>query len=327
METKEITVDASGGARLDVYLASRLEDVSRSYIQKLIADGFVSVNGLTPRAGTKVAEGDEISVTFADPVPADILPEDIPLDIRYDDDHIMVINKPKGMTVHPAPGSPTGTLVNAILACGCSLSSIGGVERPGIVHRIDKDTSGLLVVAKTDAAHARLSEAIKVHDVKRKYIAILCGRITSFTKSKVDAPIGRDPEDRQRMAVIRDPEKYTARNAVTYFEVKEKFRSLTMVEASLETGRTHQIRVHAKFMGYPVLGDMLYNRGRLKNVYAPYNKLEQRELMPLIENLHGQALHAHTLDFAHPITGESMHFEVPLPPDMTALIDWLRAKG
>ncbi len=305
METKEITVDASGGARLDVYLASRLEDVSRSYIQKLIADGFVSVNGLTPRAGTKVAEGDEISVTFADPVPTDILPEDIPLDIRYDDDHIMVINKPKGMTVHPAPGSPTGTLVNAILACGCSLSSVGGVERPGIVHRIDKDTSGLIIAAKNDIAHASLSAQIKEHSARRTYLALCIGTPGKGEESgDIDLPIGRHPVDRMKMAVFVQPSA-SARNALTHWRVLERYKGYSLVECRLETGRTHQIRVHLSYTGHPVLGDPLYGGDG-----DPFVRRHPGLFC-------GQMLHACRIEFSHPVSGKRIVLEAPPPPEFS----------
>jgi 23S rRNA pseudouridine1911/1915/1917 synthase len=233
-----------------------------------------------------------------------------------------VINKPKGMTVHPAPGSKHGTLVNAILAHSDDLSGIGGVERPGIVHRLDKDTSGLLVVAKTDIAHAALQKQMQERTAGRKYLAVVWGA-TRFNQAVVETPIGRHPQDRQKMAVIKDTSRYTARDAVTHLEARERFAHFTFLEARLETGRTHQIRVHCSYIGHPVVGDPTYG-GVKRAIPSAMGKLEQRELARLMEELHGQALHAYSLSFEHPATGRWMTFEAPMPAEMDALVEWLK---
>ncbi len=262
-----------------------------------------------------------MSVTVPPPEPTDILPEDIPLEVVYEDDQIIVINKPKGMTVHPAPGSRTGTLVNAVVAYTDDLSGIGGVERPGIVHRLDKDTSGLLVVAKTDVAHASLQAQIQARTAERRYLALVWGA-TKFNEAVVDAPIGRHPTDRQKQAVIKDTDRYTAREAITHLKVMERFEGFTLLEAKLDTGRTHQIRVHCSFIGHPVVGDPTYG-GTKHALPSVYGKIDQRDLTRLIDDLQGQALHAFSLSFDHPITGERLTFEAPLPPDIDALLRWL----
>ena len=221
------------------------------------------------------------------------------------------------MTVHPAPGSRTGTLVNAVVAYSDDLSGIGGVERPGIVHRLDKDTSGLLVVAKTDLAHASLQSQIQARTAERRYIALVWG-VTKFNEAVVDAPIGRHPTDRQKQAVIKDTSRYTAREAITHLKVLERFEGFTLLEAKLDTGRTHQIRVHCSFIGHPVVGDPTYG-GTKRAIPSAYGKLDQRELSRLIDDLQGQALHAFSLSFDHPVTGERLTFQAPLPPDMDAI--------
>lgn len=233
-----------------------------------------------------------------------------------------MINKAKGMTVHPAPGTQNGTLVNAILAHSDDLSGIGGVERPGIVHRLDKDTSGLLVVAKTDLAHSSLQQQIQKRSAERRYITLVWGE-AKFNDAVVDAPIGRHPSDRQKMAVIKEVARYTSREAVTNLKVLERFKGFTLLEAKLDTGRTHQIRVHCAFIGHPVVGDPVYG-GLKRAIPGAYNKMEQRDLSKLIEDLHGQALHAFALSFDHPTTHERLAFEVPLHEDMEALLKWLR---
>ena len=322
VDTHEFVVEEEHNQRLDIYVAERIPELSRAYVQKLILDGHVLVNGTASRASYKVQLADVIHVSIPPPKATDITAEDIPLDIRYEDDSIIVINKAKGMTVHPAPGSEHGTLVNAILAHSDDLSGVGGVERPGIVHRLDKDTSGLLVVAKTDAAHIGLQQQIQTRSAVRKYIALVWG-VTKFNEAVVDAPIGRHPTDRQKMAVIKDTNRYTARDAVTHLRVLEKFKGFTLLEAKLETGRTHQIRVHCSFIGHPVVGDPVYG-GAKRSIPGVYGKLEQRELARLIENLQGQALHAFSLSFQHPITHEQLSFETPIPKDIEALVKWLR---
>lgn len=319
----DFTVDENPGARLDVYLASKLPGISRSNLQKLIGAGHVLTNGAVERSSYKVTLGDRITVSVAPPAPTQVTAEDIPLDVRFEDDQIIVINKAKGMTVHPAPGSRHGTLVNAILAHSEDLSGIGGEERPGIVHRLDKDTSGLLVVAKTDQAHASLQEQIMRRSAERRYFALVWGE-TRFNEAVVDAPIGRHPSDRQKMAVIRETGRYTSREALTNITVMERFVGFTLLEAKLDTGRTHQIRVHCSFIGHPVVGDPMYGGAR-RALPASYSKLDQRDLARLIDDLHGQALHAHALSFDHPVTRERLEFEAPIPRDMEALTNWLRS--
>lgn len=325
MEEHTFVVEEDTDRRLDVYVVDHLPHLSRSFVQKLIAEGYVTVNSAIQRPGYKVRRGDRIDVTVPQPEPTTISAQDIPLDILYEDDYIIVINKPKGMAVHPAPGSWSGTLVNAILAHCSQLSGIGGVERPGIVHRLDKDTSGLIVVAKTDQAHRVLQQQIQKRTAERKYTALVWGE-TKFNEAVVEAPIGRHPTDRQKMAVIKDTSRYTAREAITRLKVLERFRGFTLLEAKLETGRTHQIRVHCSFIGHPVVGDPVYG-GTKRAVPQTYSKLQQQELEQLIGSLQGQALHAHSLVFEHPVTLERLSFEAPLPPDMQALIDWLRKNG
>lgn len=317
-----LVADKDRNTRLDIFLAERMPDLSRSHIQKLIAKSYVTVDGTVCRPGHKVQPGESIAVTIPPPEPTDIQPQAIPLDIVYEDDQIMVINKPKGMTVHPAPGNRTGTLVNAVVAYSDDLSGIGGVERPGIVHRLDKDTSGLLVIAKTDLAHASLQSQIQARTAERRYIALVWG-VTKFNEAVVDAPIGRHPTDRQKQAVIKDTSRYTAREAITHLKVLERFEGFTLLEAKLDTGRTHQIRVHCSFIGHPVVGDPTYG-GTKRAIPSAYGKLDQRELSRLMDDLQGQALHAFSLSFDHPVTAQRLTFQAPLPPDMDALIRWLR---
>jgi 23S rRNA pseudouridine1911/1915/1917 synthase len=323
VEIHDFIVEETNTPRLDVYLAENVPDASRSYIQKLIADGHVFVNGSVQRPNYKVQRGEKVSLTIPPPEPMEVKAEDIPLDVVYEDDQIIVINKPRGMTVHPAPGSKQGTLVNAILAHSDDLSGIGGVERPGIVHRLDKDTTGLLVVAKTDQAHQSLQGQIQTRTAERRYVALVWGE-TKFNDAVVDAPIGRHPSDRQKMAVIKDTNRYTAREAVTHLKIIDRFRNFTLLEAKLDTGRTHQIRVHCSFIGHPVVGDPAYG-GAKRAIPSSYSKLEQRDLSTLIEALHGQALHAFSLSFDHPTTSKRLAFEAPMPEDMRKLVEWLRS--
>lgn len=291
-ETARFDVDGQcSGMRLDSFLA-QCDDgrVSRSTAVKLIEDGAVLLNGERAIKKDKVKAGDIVAVTFPDPEPCEAQPENIPLDIVYEDDYLLVVNKPRGMVVHPAPGSPDGTLVNALLYhCAGRLSGINGVMRPGIVHRIDKDTSGLLVVAKTDEAHRVLAEKIAAHDFTRVYEAIAHGRFKQISGT-IDAPIGRDPRDRKRFCVTEK----NSRSAVTHYEVIEQYERFARLRLRLETGRTHQIRVHLAYIGHPIAGDP---------VYAP------RSTPPL----GGQCLHARTLGFVHPITGEYLEFDCPPP--------------
>lgn len=321
-ETKFQVEDSDRNTRLDVFLAEHMPEMSRSHIQKLIAKSCVLVDGVVTRAGHRLQPGEGIAVTVPPPEPTDILAEEIPLDVVFEDEQIIVINKPKGMTVHPAPGSRTGTLVNAVIAYSDDLSGIGGVERPGIVHRLDKDTSGLLVVAKTDQAHASLQAQIQARTAERRYLALVWGA-TKFNEAVVDAPIGRHPTDRQKQAVIKDTDRYTAREAVTHLKVLERFEGFTLLEAKLDTGRTHQIRVHCSFIGHPVVGDPTYG-GTKRAMPSGYSKLDQRDLSTLIDGLQGQALHAFSLAFDHPITRERLSFDAPPSPDIEAILAWLR---
>lgn len=278
------------GIRLDIYITQEYDDLSRSYIQKLIKDNLIKVNNEIQKNRYIVKEGDEIEVCLPTNREIDIKPNNIPLDIIYEDNDVILINKPQGMVVHPAPSHYEDTLVNALLYhCGEELSSINGKNRRGIVHRIDKDTSGLLMVAKNDYAHKFLSQQLKEHSVIRKYNAIVFGNIKE-NKFTVDAPIGRHPIKRLKMAVLED-----GRNAITHVRVLEEFDGYTYIEARLETGRTHQIRVHLSYINHPILGDQVY--GRTTNKF----------------NLKGQVLHAKTLGFIHPTKKEYMEFEAPLP--------------
>ena len=298
------------GQRLDAYIASAT-DLTRSAAVRLIEEGQITVNGKSPNKKEKVKAGDCVEVSLPEPEPDEAVPQNIPLDIIYEDEDILVVNKPCGMVVHPAAGNPDGTLVNAILYhCGDSLSGIGGVIRPGIVHRIDKDTSGLLVVAKNDAAHLTLSEQLKVHRVSRIYHAIAIGNLRE-DEGTVDAPIGRHPTDRKRMAVLRGAEAH-ARDAVTHYRVLERFDGMCHVECQLETGRTHQIRVHMASLGHPLLGDPVYGGAN------------HRFCQNHVALIHGQCLHAAELSLIHPRSGEEMHFECPLPEDMERILTILR---
>lgn len=277
-------------SRIDVYLAEKLKDTSRVTIQRLISNGKVLVNGKTIKSSYKVQEGDKIEVEEEVPVEISLKAQEIPLDIIYEDKDIIVVNKPKGMVVHPANGNPDGTLVNAIMAiCKDSLSGIGGEIRPGIVHRLDKDTSGIIIVAKNDKAHINLSEQIKEHNVKKTYIALVRG-IVKENEATINMPIGRSEKDRKKMAVTRK-----GKEAVTHFKVLERYDKYTLLEVNIETGRTHQIRVHLSQIGYPIVGDEVYSNG--KNEW----------------NVKGQCLHAKSLEFSHPTTGEKMHLETELP--------------
>ena len=293
-------------ARLDVFVAEALNS-TRSSAQNLIDTGCVLVNGKQVSKNYRLRLGDNIEIDTPEPKEINALPENIPLDIIYEDGDIVVINKPSGMVVHPAPGNETGTLVNALLYhCGSSLSGINGVIRPGIVHRIDKDTSGLLVVAKNDDAHVFLSSLLKDHGIKRTYHAILIGHLKE-QRGTINAPIARHPVDRKKMAVVQG-----GREAITHYEVIEEYPGYTYAKMNLETGRTHQIRVHLSHIGHPIIGDTVYGGG--KTVFEKGNA-------PLLD---GQILHARELSFPHPRTGEIMHFESPLPNNFIKLLDKLR---
>lgn len=305
-----VTSDDDVGKRIDVFISGCL-NITRSSATRLIEGGNVTVNGLICSKNLKLKADMTVSVILPSPESAEILPENIPLSIVYEDNDIAVINKPKGMVVHPAAGNQSGTLVNALMYhCGDSLSGIGGVIRPGIVHRIDKDTSGLLVVAKNDAAHVFLSEQLKDHTLSRVYHAIVCGNIKE-DRGAINAPIGRSLNDRKKMAVIKGS-AVKSREAVTHFEVLSRFGDFTYVKCQLETGRTHQIRVHMASRGHSLLGDEVYGGSGTK--FEAKNK----------ELIKGQCLHAKSLTFIHPTLELEMTFEVPLPDYFDALLEKLQ---
>ena len=284
------------GSRIDKYISDNIAELTRSAVQGLIEKGLVLAEGKVVSKNYKLRGGEEISVEIPEPEPMDAVPEDIPLDIVYEDDDLLVVNKPKGMVVHPAHGNYTGTLVNALLHhCGDSLSGINGVIRPGIVHRIDKNTSGLLIVAKNDASHLKLAEQIKEHSFTREYEAVACGYFKE-TEGTVDAPIGRHKTDRKKMCVTTE----NSRNAVTHYSVIKQYGGYAHVRLRLETGRTHQIRVHLSYIGHPVLGDDVYGK--------PYKGIE------------GQCLHARKIGFIHPTTGEYMEFVSDLPDYFVSIL-------
>ncbi len=315
-ETWQISEEQSG-LRLDVFLQEQLEDVTRSHIRKWIDDQDVLVNGKGQKAGYKLKKGDEILLEEPDPEPlmsAD--PEPMDLQIVYEDEDVAIVNKPQGMVVHPSAGHPNGTLVNGLMYhFQGRLSAINGVLRPGIVHRIDKDTSGLLVICKSDRAHQALSDRLKDHDITRRYQALVLGNLKE-DEGTVDLPIGRASEDRKKMAIVRG-----GRRAVTHYRVLERYGALTFVELTLETGRTHQIRVHMKSLQHPVLGDPLYGPSQLPSDAA-------RLLSSVKDQLgNGQFLHAKVLGFVHPVTGEYMEWESPLPENFRTVLESLRERS
>lgn len=278
------------GKRLDSYISDNMDKISRSFAQKLIENQQVTINGKNEKASYKVCAGDNIQVDVPEAQGTKLKAQDIPVDVVYEDKDIIVVNKPKGMVVHPANGNPDGTLVNAILAmCKDSLSGIGGEIRPGIVHRLDKDTSGLLIIAKNNEAHVKMSKQIQDRLVTKKYIALIRG-VVKDDEATIDMPIARSKVDRKKMAVDKD-----GKQAVTHFKVIKRYRGYTLLEIKIDTGRTHQIRVHMAKIGYPVVGDMVYSNG--KNEFG----------------VEGQMLHAKSLEFSHPITGKKMHLEAQLP--------------
>jgi 23S rRNA pseudouridine1911/1915/1917 synthase len=300
LQLHRMTVETEeAGQRIDKWLSDQMEDVSRSQIQQWIKEGRVKIAESVIKSNYKVADQDEVVVSIPAPVEMNIQAEAIPLNIVFEDEDVVVINKPRGLVVHPAPGHYSGTLVNGLLAHCKDLSGINGVLRPGIVHRIDKDTSGLIMVAKNDKAHVSLAKQLKDHTVTRKYVGLVHGNI-SHDQGTVDAPVGRDPHDRQAMTV-------TAKNskpAVTHFVVLQRLGNYTLVEYKLETGRTHQIRVHMKFIGHPLVGDPKYGH---------------TDSVPI----EGQALHAQVLGFVHPSTQKYIEFETHIPEDMKQLMDWI----
>ena len=299
--TDRINVSAEDqGLRLDRYLAVLFPSKSRSFFQRLIDQCQVKVNGEKAKASRILSEDDEVEVTFPEPEPVEILPEDIPLAVLYEDADVILVDKPKGMVVHPAAGHYTGTLVNALLYHCRDLSGINGVLRPGIVHRIDRDTTGVLIVCKNDEAHRIIAEQIKVHTVNRRYVGLVEGRVHD-DEGTVNAPIGRHPLDRKKMAIRPD-----GKEAITHYKVLRRFEKYTLLEFKLETGRTHQIRVHMKSLGHPLVGDPVYGNGT-----DPFRS-------------EGQMLHAKTLGFIHPATGAYMEVESPLPDSFSSVLEKLK---
>ncbi|KAM3111637.1 RluA family pseudouridine synthase [Phormidesmis sp. 146-33] len=294
--------------RLDRYLADELADLSRSRVQKLIEQGLVQVNGkVCTSKKAEVREGDLIQVEIPEAQPLELLPENIPLDILYEDDSLLILNKPAGMVVHPSAGHETGTMVNALLAHCSTLPGINGVQRPGIVHRLDKDTTGAIAVAKTEQAFHHLQSQFRVKTARRDYLAIVYGA-PSTDNGTVDQPIGRHTVDRQKMAII--PEEKGGRRAITHWHIKERIGNYTLIHFELETGRTHQIRVHSAFIGHPIVGDQVYGSGRSIGV-----------------NLPGQALHAWRLRLIHPVTQEWVEAIAPAPRSLTTLLEVLRRRA
>lgn len=302
METYEFT--AKEKKRIDVLVSEAYSSISRSYAKRLIEEGNILVNGSEVKSNYKTKEGDIVSVTEEEPSPIEAEPENIPLDIVYEDESVLVVNKPRGMVVHPAAGNERGTLVNAALFhCMGSLSGINGKFRPGIVHRIDKDTTGLLVIAKDDEAHKSLTEQLADRSLSRIYYCLVNGNIKE-DEGKIDAPIGRNPKDRKQMAIVKD-----GRHAVTHFWVEERFSGYTLVKCKLETGRTHQIRVHMKHIGHSIVGDKTYG---IKNEKF---------------TLEGQLLHAKEIMFIHPVTGEKSSFSCQIPDDFLHVLEILRKQS
>lgn len=295
-----IVKDDEAGKRIDSYLSNKDDEISRVAVQRLIKNDKILVNGKSTKASYKVQKNDSIKVEEEKPKEISLKPQDIPVEIIYEDKDIIVVNKPKGMVVHPANGNPDGTLVNSLMSiCKDSLSGIGGKIRPGIVHRLDKDTSGVIVVAKNDKAHINLSEQIKNHKVEKTYIALVKG-VVKTNEATIDMPIGRSTKDRKKMAVTK-----TGKNAITHFKVIKRFHNYTLLEVKIETGRTHQIRVHLSQIGYPIVGDTTYSNG--KNEWG----------------IKGQCLHAKSLKFKHPITGKEMFLEAKMPEYFEEVINEL----
>lgn len=302
---KFIVYEENDGERIDSYLSSINDTLSRSFIQKLIKDNLVLANGKTVKPSFKVSTDDEISISVPESIVPDILPENIPLSILYEDDDVILVDKPKGMVVHPAAGHYTGTLVNAIMYhCGSSLSGINGVLRPGIVHRIDKDTTGVLICCKNDIAHNSLAEQLKVHSINRRYYALVQGNLKD-DEGTIEGPIGRHPQDRKKMCINYQ----NGKPAVTHYRVLERFTGYTFIECRLETGRTHQIRVHMSSINHPLVGDTIYGAA----AKTPW-KTE------------GQCLHAHVLGFIHPRTNEYIEVEAPIPAYFEKILKDLRLK-
>ena len=304
MEKKDYVItEEFAGVRLDKAISIKDNSISRASVQRMIDEELVLVNGKKTKASYKISVGDTVTIIKEELKEVEIKAEDIPLDVIYEDNDILVVNKQKGLVVHPGNGNPDGTLVNAIMAkCKDSLSGIGGEIRPGIVHRIDKDTSGLLIIAKHDKAHINVSEQIKNHEVKKTYIALVRGRVKE-NEATIDMPIARSTKDRTKMAVSKN-----GKNAVTHIKVLERFNDYTLLEVNIETGRTHQIRVHMSQIGYPIVGDYVYSNG--KNPFG----------------VEGQMLHSQKLEFVHPISGKKMNLEAPLPEYFEKVLKVLRGE-
>ena len=301
---KTIVVEENESMRLDAYISNKIPEISRMTVKRLLEENKILVNEKLPKASYKVSKNDKIEIQIDEPKEIKLEAQDIPVEVIYEDNDIIVVNKPKGLVVHPANGNPDGTLVNAIMAiCKDSLSGIGGEIRPGIVHRLDKDTSGLLIVAKNDVAHVKLSEQIKNREVKKIYIALVRGSVPE-NEATINMPIGRSTKDRKKMAVTKN-----GKEAITHFKVIERYTTdkgtYTLLEIKIDTGRTHQIRVHMAEIGYPVIGDAVYSNG--KNEF----------------NIEGQCLHAKSLEFKHPTTAKQMKLEAPLPKYFENIIDKL----
>jgi 23S rRNA pseudouridine1911/1915/1917 synthase len=310
-----LVVEADGsGLRLDRYLTA-MTGFSRARVQKLIADSQVFVNGQAPRSSHKLRPGEQVIITIPEPKNLSLAPEEIPLDVVYEDSDLLVINKQRGLVVHPAAGHAHGTLVNAVLARCPDLAAINDVVRPGIIHRLDKDTTGLMMVAKNEFTQKAMAAAVKSHRVSREYLALVFGEVTP-ERGLVDAPIGRHPLDRKKMAVVDG-----GRDAVTHFRVAESFRGYSLLRLRLETGRTHQIRVHMVFIGHPVVGDPVYGKR------SPGEADAGEGIGAAVRLLKGQALHSASLAFTHPRTGAALAFDAPPPPDFAALLEALRQSG
>jgi 23S rRNA pseudouridine1911/1915/1917 synthase len=317
VETKELTFLAEEGQeRLDSFLARTVDELTRSAVQRLIEEGLVTVDGTVPKPSLKLKGGERVIVSIPPPVPAEPAAERIPLEILYEDSDLIVVNKPAGMVVHPGAGAGSGTLVNALLAHCSDLSGIGGQVRPGIVHRIDKDTSGILVVAKNDRSHLALAHQFKEHTVKRVYLALVFGS-PKADKGRIESVIGRHPSERTKMS----GKARHGKHAVTHWQAMRRYPGLTLLRLKLETGRTHQIRVHLSEAGHPLVGDQVYGGGnRLAAV-------RDQELRRLIRDLGRQALHAKVLGFIHPRTAEYLEFDTELPEDMARIVHYLEKTG
>jgi 23S rRNA pseudouridine1911/1915/1917 synthase len=298
------------GARLDAYLAARINDWSRARIQRLIEDGDVLVSGRTAKSSYKLRDGDELEVELTPLAPSAFTPENIPIEIIYEDDDLIVVNKPAGLVVHPAASISSGTLANALAFHFQKLSTRGGLARPGIVHRLDKDTSGLIVVAKTEAAHENLADQFRAREVFKNYVALVHGRLKQEA-GQIDQPIARDPRNRTRMTVVRG-----GRPSLSLYRVRQQFERFTLLDVEIKTGRTHQIRVHLQWLKHPVVGDGVYGDGRDKTV-------QDAKLRARVNALHRQFLHAERLAFHHPRTNEKMSFTAPLPEELAKLLDEL----